>query len=79
MSEVVAWGVEINSMECIVFATTAPKARYIAVRGYWEAGYGSRRVWPRAIAWREQRYDRSSLRERKPSLCYCRDYVESIS
>ena len=71
-----AWKVEINYMTCIVFTTTAPKARYIAVKGYWEAGYGSRKVWPRAVAWREPRYDKSMLNGREPGRCYGVECVE---
>ena len=74
----VAWSVEIDSMSCVVFAATAAKARYVAVRAYWEAGYGSRRTWPRAVAWREPRFDASPLKAR-PNNCYCREYVQEVS
>lgn len=57
---VVAWRVEINAMSCIVFATTAPKAKYIAVRAYWDA-YG-RNGWPRPTVGRAKEYDDSALR-----------------
>ena len=30
----------------------------------------------RAEAWREPRFDNSSLKQRDPSRCYCREYVE---
>ena len=66
MKPLLAWAVEINSMTCIVFATTKPKANYVAVKGYREA-YGQRRgEWPRARSWREPIYDNSSLRFRNP-------------
>jgi len=35
-----AWTVEINAMSCVVFAATKDKAKWIAVKGYWDAGYG---------------------------------------
>lgn len=40
-----AWDVEISSMSCIVFATTKAKARWIAVKSYWEA-FGRNKAWP---------------------------------
>ena len=33
--EPLAWKVEINYMTCVVFATTKPKAQWIAVKSYW--------------------------------------------
>jgi hypothetical protein len=74
-----AWGVEINSMSSIVFAETLPKARYIAVRGYW-AAFGQRKgEWPRAVGWREPRFDLSSLIAQGKQGPFCRDYVEGIT
>jgi hypothetical protein len=76
MTNVVAWGVEIDSMTCIVFAPTAAKARYIAVAGYWDA-YGRRKgEWPRAVAWREPRFDASMLIKNGKKGPFVRDYVE---
>ena len=57
------WHVEINSMSCIVFAESKPKARWIAVKSYWEAGFGRRRAWPRPTVWRAEQYDNSPLRD----------------
>lgn len=33
----VAWEVEINYMSCIVFAATKAKAKWLAVKSYWDA------------------------------------------
>ncbi len=56
-TELLAFEVEIHSMRGIVFAETHAKARYIAALGYWEAGYCSRREWPRFTSKRIPRYD----------------------
>lgn len=66
MSESVAWFVEVNSMTCIVFASTLAKAKWIAVRGYREAGYGRRGMWPPTGGARRPQYDRSPLRDKTP-------------
>ena len=42
-----AFKVSIGDMTCVAFAESAPKARWLAVKSYWNAGYGNRRVWPR--------------------------------
>ena len=70
-----AFCVEIDSMSTIVFAATKPKAQWIAVKGYREAGFGRRGTWPRALAGREPRFDHSPLKERGPR-CWSREYVE---
>lgn len=59
ITDLVAWGVEIHDMTCIVFAATKKKAQWVATKGYWEA-YG-RNGWPRAKAWRKPEYDQSML------------------
>jgi hypothetical protein len=69
----VAWGVEIHDGNAIVFAETKAKARWIAVKAYWDA-YG-RNGWPRAVAWREPRFDQSALKD-KEQRAWTRDYVE---
>lgn len=63
-TEPLAWEVEINSLLLIVFAPTKPKARWIAVRSYREAGYGREGVWPPVTAKRVPSLDKSSLRHR---------------
>lgn len=72
--EKVAWNVEIHDMHCIVFATTKAKAKWIAVKAYWEA-YG-RNMWPRPVAGREPRFDKSALRN-EPPKAYSEDHVIS--
>jgi hypothetical protein len=72
-----AWEVEINSMTCICFATTKAKAQWIATKSYWEA-YGRRLgVWPRAKAWRKERYDKSRLATETHQQAWSRDHVEN--
>jgi len=76
LGPVVSWVVEIDNMMGIVFAPTAAKARYIAVRGYWDA-YGRRKgEWPRATCKREPRFDAVSLIAQGRYGPFCRDYVE---
>ena len=73
-----AWEVEIHAMTCIVFATTKAKAQWIATSAYWEAF--ERNGWPRAKAWRAERYDASALRNqgrRAWSPEYVRDYPDT--
>ena len=70
-----AFEVWIGSDHCIVFATTPAKARWIAVKGYREAGYNSRGDWPNPVAKRAPRYDKSRLRE-EGQKCFAPDYVE---
>ena len=60
----VAYLVEINDMACIVFATTPAKARWIAVKGYRDAGYGRRGEWPRPTAKRIPLHDGCLLRHK---------------
>lgn len=58
----VCWSVEIRSMTCIVFAETNEKARWIAVKAYWDA-FGKDGSWPGASARREPQHDNHSLRD----------------
>jgi hypothetical protein len=70
-----AFEVEINSMTCVVFASTPAKARWIAVKSYWEAGYGrGSGTWPRAKAKRVPHLDKSPLRDREQKA-WCPDYA----
>jgi len=76
--QVVAWRVEINDMSCIVFASTKAKANWIAVKGYWNAGYGrGPGNWPRPKAARAHRFDKSRLRHDKKQV-WSYDYVMSV-
>lgn len=72
-----AWSVEIDTMNAIVFAETAPKARWIAVKAYREAGYGLRGSWPSCCARRCERHDNSVLRDR-PQQAWTPSYVEDM-
>jgi hypothetical protein len=72
-----AWEIEINSMTCIVFAATEPKARWLAVKSFWEAGYGHRGVWPRPSARRVPELDTSPLREHSANRCYAPEYARN--
>jgi hypothetical protein len=70
----VAWRVEINSLTCIVFTTSKPKAQWIATKSYWYA-YGRRKgVWPRASAARAMEYDSCRLRD-DPPKAFSEDYL----
>jgi hypothetical protein len=70
-----AFMVEIEDMTTIVFATTAAKARWIAVKGYWEA-FG-RNGWPRPQSGRIPKYDNSPLRF-KGRKCWTEDHVREM-
>lgn len=76
-TENVAWLVEINDhAPCVVFAPTKPKARWLAVKNYREAGYGrGRGDWPSVVAWRAPQYDKSPLASQPPKA-WCEDYVQ---
>ncbi|MCX6497180.1 MAG: hypothetical protein NTU93_00085 [Arthrobacter sp.] len=69
-----AWRVEIYDIVCIVFAATRDKAKWIAVRGYWDA-FG-RRQWPRPTARRAEVYD-NSPRRLDPPQAWNEDYLEA--
>lgn len=66
----VAWHIDINSMSCIVYAETLPKARWKAVSNYWEAGYGRKGLWPNPKACRAPRYDNHPELIRQPTICH---------
>ena len=74
MADLLAWFVDVNSMTCIVFATTSAKAKWVAVRGYWDAGYGRKGTWPPVSIDRAERFDHSPLRMKKPQP-WTTDYV----
>lgn len=67
---VIAFTVEIDDMRCIAFAATPAKARWKAVKAYWEAGYGRRGVWPRPTAWRCPRFDNHPTGQRDADRVY---------
>jgi hypothetical protein len=69
-----AFIVEIDHLTCVVFATSAAKAKWIAVRSYWAAGFGRRDLWPRPRAARQPGYDRCELASRA-ERCWDEDEV----
>lgn len=75
MSADVAFEVEINAMRCIVFAATPAKARWIAVRAYWEAGYGSKGRWPDAVTKRIPLHDKSAAVMSDHTKAYSESYL----
>lgn len=73
-----AWIVTINSdKDCVAFAPTRDKAKWKAVRAYWDA-YG-KNGWPTVTARREPRFDRSHLARNPKNQrgVFDRDYVSS--
>lgn len=68
-----AWDVELNDMHCIVFAETAAKARWTAVRAYWEAY--EKRGWPSVHAVRRPFLD--TFPNKQPRKAYCPEYVHA--
>lgn len=70
----VAWEVEINYMTCIVFAATKAKAKWLAVKSYWDA-YSRNGSWPHTSVARRPQYDRFPYRERK---AYSPEYVRDL-
>ncbi len=73
-SDLLAWEVVISDMTCICFATTKAKAQWLATKSYWEA-YGRNGQWPRAVAHRAERYDKSSLRLQPNQKAWGEEYV----
>lgn len=76
-SALLAFEVEIHSLTCVVFAATPAKARWLAVKGYWEAGYGRRGTWPRPVASRRPAFDSCSLKDRGPRA-WAPEYVREL-
>lgn len=70
----VAWEVEINYMSCIVFAATKAKAKWLAVKSYWDA-YSRSGSWPHTSVARRPQYDRFPHREAK---AYSPEYVRDL-
>ena len=63
-ADTVAWEVEIDDMTCVVFAATKAKAKWIAVKAYWEA-YRRSSSWPHTSVARRPQYDRFPCPEAK--------------
>lgn len=55
-SALLAWEVEINYASCLVFAATKTKAKWTAVKAYWEA-YGKNGTWPHCSVARRPWHD----------------------
>ena len=77
LTQLLAFDVEIGTTHCIVFAATASKARWLAVKGYREAGYGSIGAWPSPHAKRAEIYDNSPLKL-KAQKCWVPEYVAGM-
>ena len=55
-----AWKVTVEGIDCITFSRTRSRAKWIAVRSYWDAGYGDgwpKKKWPQVKAIRCPIYD----------------------
>lgn len=78
-NEILAFGVSLNDMECICFAASKSKAKWIAVRGAREAGHLGKKEWPSSIsAWRAKEYD-YSLAKCHGNGPWIEDYVRRLS
>ena len=76
MAERVAFTVYVDDTSCITFAFTVKAARWNAVASAREAGYYSRREWPRLLTVkRTPMYDNSPLRDRGVRKCWNPDYM----
>ncbi len=73
-----AYDVSLNSEHCIVFAETPAKAKWIAFRGYKDAGYQTYNSWPPTTVKRIPRYDKCRLVD-SPPRPWTPDYVELCS
>lgn len=71
----VAWEVEIHSMSCIVFAATKAKAKWLAVKAYWDA-YSRNGSWPSTSVARRPFYDK--FPHRNEAKAYSPEYVRSL-
>lgn len=72
---VVAWEVEINYMSCVVFAPTKAKARWLAVKSYWDA-FGRNGTWPSSTIARKPFYDRFPHKDEPKA--FSPEYVRSL-
>jgi len=70
-----AWEVCVDDIVCIVFALTAPKAKWIGVRSYWDVF--SKNGWPKLSVKRKPIYDNSPLKNdpRKFNVALSESYV----
>ncbi len=70
-----AFEVNIEDMRCIAFAETPAKARWKAVRAYWDAGYGRKGVWPRPTASRRPIFDGHAASVANPNRVFTESYL----
>jgi len=78
LSELLAFGVELNRYSCICFALTPAKAKWIAVAGARDANFLGHREWPNHLSvWREERYDKSTAKKYGKGP-YTEDYVRDF-
>ena len=62
-------------MSCVVFATTKPKARWLAVKAYWDA-FGKNGTWPHTTVARKPIYDK--FPHRAELKAFSPEYVRSL-
>lgn len=77
-TDLIAWGAEVNGLSAIVFASTRPKARWRAVKSYWEAYDRRKGEWPSIKVWRRPEFDRSELRLRDDQRAWSESYVLDV-
>jgi hypothetical protein len=70
----VAWEVEINYLSCVAFAPTKAKARWLAIKAYWDA-YSRTKGWPNTSIARRPQWDRLPHFTRK---AYSPEYVRDL-
>lgn len=68
---------DLDDLACMVFAANVPKARWITVRAWREAGYGGTREWPATRVRRRPEYDKSPLLHR-PRQTWDPAYVAEV-
>lgn len=74
-AELLAFEVEINDLYCVAFAATPAKAKWIAVKAYWDA-YGTKGVWPSVSIARRPQYDK--FPHRKAGSVFSPEYVRDL-
>jgi len=67
-----AWEIEINYMSCVVFAETRDKAKWRAVRGYWDA-FGKHGGWPSMTYRRRPELD--GYERAWENRCWCPEHL----
>lgn len=74
--DLVAWRVRLEDFDwCIIFAATAAKAKWIAVRGWREAGYGADGRWPTSLTVRRADHYDSHPHKSHPNIAYNELYM----